>query len=261
MIITIAKVGGHVTQGNNIMIILVIDRKAENRGEKLSLLFTTLKHDSRHKTGITKQDNTYQPDAHVFDLIFLHCGDQDYWQEYCKQYGDSVSIVLFSGGGENKDVCKQGKVSAIPWSINNESDIKELNWKAAFEEFEKNKTKPFPVHLLKSSLHNTYAFLILLQGYIAANFPESDKNKLLPGWNSIKDKVSIKNPELTKQSGWWGIIKTDDLLREIKMSGKDKNKIDKLVKYIETFFYIIPPSDNEIVTAIYTDLKGFISSK
>lgn len=195
----------------------------------------------------------------AYDVTIVHINNY-LAKDYIDHFKNNAVILVFSGGNLNGEWNKE-LVREIPIPLNSEAEFLSLNWKAAFEEFERDKTKPFPVHLLKPSLQNTYAFLILLQGYIAANFPDGEtKNKLLPGWDKIKDKISIRNPEQTKLPTWWNIIKKDDLLRELKTSGKEKDKIDKSVASIEQFVSEISFLTDKTVTAVYEELKGFISS-
>jgi len=143
------------------MKILVID--AYDRG--LSGYFKSKDYTSLNECNITEVNNKCLPDPEGYDLIFLHYGMQPNKEKYLGKYGGDYPITLFSGGGVREDTFQLRLVSIIPWSLNNKDDINSLNWENAFEKFEKG--KPFPVHLLKPSLQNAYAFLILLQGTLA----------------------------------------------------------------------------------------------
>ena len=240
------------------MNILVID--SYNRG--LSDYFKEIGHNAQNEISITTGVNYVRHDPKKYDLIFLHCGNQTNWEAYCQGYGEEYTIVLFSGAGVKEGVCQGKKVSVIPWEINGDQDINSLDWEAAFEEFEKNKSKPFPVHLLKTFLQNTCAFLILLQGYIVANLAEGEeKNKLLPGWANIPNRENIcKNPQLTKENTWFSVVKKDALIHELKIHNKLANESEKLIEltYANTTH---EESDIKSVCSLYPKLKDAISAK
>lgn len=192
-----------------------------------------------------------------YDVTVVHINNYLAKEDYIDHFKNKAVILVFSGGDLKGDWNKE-LVREIPIPLNVEGEFLSLNWKAAFEEFEKNKTKPFPVHLLKSSLHNTYAFLILLQGYIAANMPDGDeKNKLLPGWNGIKDKISINKPEQTQSEDWWDVVKQDTLLNELTINGK----MNKILEGLITVFYTnYATPDKSNFSLLYSTLKGSISN-
>ncbi|MDO8721470.1 MAG: hypothetical protein Q7J31_04490 [Syntrophales bacterium] len=225
------------------MKILVIDSNTERHFDEH---LRKRCHDVSREMVIENGANLPSPAG--FDIVFLHCsGIQSNWEQYCSIHGNQTPIVLFSGGDLSTSPCERcekningekcdskEKVTFIPWRIENHMSF---DWQSAFDSFKKG--DKFPVQLLKPCLANICAFLILLQGYLAANLPKDDIKGILPGLpKALKTYAEEKRPETNETKWWSSVVEKVDLISDLKANRISISKDD-----IETFYKV--PSTNK----------------